>query len=60
MNPYTLVFGKEPAQMIYRDIQTAEIIDTFNSDNPSHQVYIITGVRGAGKPVLMTDAAKHL
>jgi len=60
MNPYTLVFGKEPAQMIARHMQTAEIIDTFNSDNPSQQVYIITGVRGAGKTVLMTDVAKRL
>ena len=60
MNPYTLIFGKEPAQMIARHMQTAEIIDTFNSDNPSQQVYIITGVRGAGKTVLMTDVAKRL
>jgi len=60
MNPYTLIFGKEPAQMIARHMQTAEIIDTFNSDNPSQQVYIITGVRGAGKTVFMTDVAKRL
>lgn len=59
-NPYTLVFGKEPAQMISRHMQTAEIIDTFNGENPSQQVFIITGVRGAGKTVLMTDVAKRL
>ena len=60
MNPYTLVFGKEPAQMISRHMQTTEIIDTFTSENPGQQVYIITGVRGAGKTVLMTDVAKRL
>ena len=59
-NPYTLVFGKEPAQMISRHMQTSEIIDTFTSESPGQQVFIITGVRGSGKTVLMTDVAKKL
>ena len=28
-NPYTLLFGKEPTQLISRDLQTEEIIGNF-------------------------------
>lgn len=59
-NPYTLVFGKEPAQVISRTAQIIEIVDTFREENPSQQVYIITGVRGSGKTVLMTEAAREI
>ena len=59
-NPYTLVFGKEPAQIISRIAQTAHVVDTFNADVPSQQVYMITGVRGSGKTVFMTEISKKL
>lgn len=58
-NPFTLMFGKEPLQMITRLSQMNEIINSFSSDSPTQQIYMITGVRGAGKTVFMTTAAKH-
>lgn len=59
-NPYTIIFGKEPGQMIDRPVQTEQIIDDFMADEPSSQAYIITGVRGSGKTVAMTKIADEL
>ena len=59
-NPFTLAFGQQPAQFISRISQTEEIVDTFTDERPSSQVYMITGIRGAGKTVLMTSIAKEL
>lgn len=59
-NPFNLTFGKEPAQMISRLSQTEEIMDSFTGDNPTQQIYMITGVRGSGKTVFMTSIQKHL
>lgn len=59
-NPYTLLFGKEPTQLISRSIQTNEIIENFTQNIPSNQIYMITGVRGSGKTVLMTSVVNKL
>ena len=59
-NPYTLVFGKEPSQLISRISQERDVIENFTSDDPSWQLYMITGVRGMGKTVFMTDIASKL
>lgn len=59
-NPYTISFGKEPDQMIPRPMQNDEIIENFTAENPSTQVYLITGVRGTGKTVMLTDIAHEL
>lgn len=59
-NPFNLTFGKEPAQMISRLSQTEEIMDSFTGDNPTQQIYMITGVRGSGKTVFMTSIQKRL
>ncbi|MBP1586282.1 MAG: ATP-binding protein [Lachnospiraceae bacterium] len=59
-NPFTLSFGKKPLQFISRISQTREIIDTFQSDNPSSQIYMLTGVRGSGKTVMMTTISSEL
>ena len=56
-NPYTLSFGTVPTQQIARNQETAKIFDEFNSDQPSQYMYIITGVRGSGKTVLMSEMA---
>lgn len=58
-NPFSLSFGKEPLSFIERGRQSREIIDGFSEENPSFQVYMITGVRGSGKTVMLTDIAKH-
>ena len=59
-NPYTLTFGKEPAEAIPRLVQSQEIVDAFTQDPPSQQVYMVTGVRGMGKTVFMTEVAQRL
>ncbi len=59
-NPYTLVFGKAPAQIISRASQSAQIIDTFCSDHPVQQLYMITGIRGTGKTVFMTEVCRKI
>ncbi len=57
-NPYSLMFGKEPSQLISRSVQLNLIMDSFLSENPNQQIFVITGVRGSGKTVLMTEASK--
>ena len=59
-NPYSLSFGKEPVQFVERFAQTAMVTDDFFADNPASQVYMITGVRGSGKTVFMTEISKKL
>lgn len=59
-NPFTLSFGKKPIQYVSRISQTQEIIEKFNSTEPTEQIYMIVGVRGAGKTVTMTAVASDL
>ncbi|MBQ6735088.1 MAG: AAA family ATPase [Lachnospiraceae bacterium] len=59
-NPYTMIFGKEPSQSITRLMQTDEIITQFLSEPPAQQIYMITGVRGSGKTVFLTEIAKKI
>lgn len=59
-NPFTLSFGKEPIELLSRPIQTNLIIDTFDDNFPSSQVFMITGPRGSGKTVLLTTVSKQL
>ena len=59
-NPYTLTFGKEPVEYIKRIAEEHQIFEDFLSQNPSQQVYMISGVRGCGKTVFMTDVSQEL
>lgn len=59
-NPFTLSFGKKPLQYVSRVSQTQEIMENFNRETPSNQIYMITGVRGSGKTVMMTSIANEL
>ena len=59
-NPFSLSFGKEPISLINRSMQTSEIIETFEDENPAYQVCMITGVRGSGKTVMLTEITKKL
>ena len=59
-NPFNLVFGKEPSQIISRLTESTEIIEAFQADPPEQQIYMITGVRGCGKTVFMTEIAKAM
>ncbi len=54
-NPFNISFGRKPYQYISRFLASHKVSDTFLSEHPSSQVYLLTGVRGSGKTVLMTD-----
>ena len=58
-NPFTLTFGKKPDSFISRYENTSKVIDTFCNTSLS-QTYLIEGVRGSGKTVLMTSIANEL
>lgn len=59
-NPFTLSFGKQPSTYISRLEQTNEVVENFPPKPANCMMYMITGVRGAGKTVLMTSIAKEL
>ena len=59
-NPFTLTFGKSPLEPVERPVQTNEIIDAFTAETVNQQMFMITGVRGSGKTVLMTEISQKL
>ena len=59
-NPFTPTFGKQPVKYINRYENMDNIISTFEADNPISQSYLISGIRGSGKTVLMTSVANQL
>ena len=59
-NPFTLTFGKQPISYISRYEDSYRIINSFSGDNPICQTYLIEGIRGSGKTVLMTSIGNEL
>ncbi len=59
-NPYSLIFGQEPSQMISRISEITKIISAFSPEKPSQTVFMISGIRGSGKTVFMTDVTTRL
>lgn len=59
-NPFTLSFGKSPNEIVSRYEYAEEILGTFRSSNPVSNAYLIEGIRGCGKTVLMTLIEKEL
>ncbi len=59
-NPFSLSFGTKPIELIERPLQTAEILDSFRSDPINQRTYMITGIRGSGKTVLLTEVSSIL
>ena len=59
-NPYTMLFGKEPRQVVSRYAERSGIVENFCEEDYSEQLYIITGVRGSGKTVFMTEVANDI
>ena len=58
-NPFSLSFGTRPAELIERPFQASEITESFLSEYVTQRTYMITGVRGSGKTVLLTELAAH-
>ncbi len=59
-NPFTLSFGMSPNEFISRYEYSEEILINFSAANPVSHAYLIEGIRGSGKTVLMTTIEKEL
>ena len=59
-NPFTLTFGTVPELFISRPMLTNRILEDFTSAKSSSRTYMITGVRGSGKTVMLTEIARTL
>lgn len=59
-NPFTLTFGKTPTEYIIRHENIDEIVTAFTEEPARCQTFLIRGVRGSGKTVLMTAIAKEM
>ncbi len=59
-NPFSLMYGRAPYSLIARPEQYEEILSTFNSQYPSTFAYLITGIRGSGKTVMLRSIYNEL
>ncbi len=59
-NPYTLQFSFVPPKLIERRAITDEIINNFIRKTPTYRGMFITGVRGSGKTVMMSDIRNRI
>lgn len=59
VNPFTLSFGKEPKEYIRRSVEIDEIITDFKNEHSVSNIYVISGVRGSGKTVLLSSLYKY-
>ena len=59
-NPFSLAFGNTPYVEIDRSNVEFDIINDFNGERSVSNAYMITGVRGSGKTVYMTNICKRL
>lgn len=59
-NPYILTFGKTPTEYITRHENINMIKSAFLEEPARCQTYLICGVRGSGKTVLMTAISKEI
>lgn len=59
-NPFSLAFGNSPYIEIERTATDFDIVNDFNQEHSVSHAYMITGVRGSGKTVYMTNVCKQL
>lgn len=57
-NPFSIIFGKEPAVAVERTQILEELQSEFCAAKPSQQVALLTGVRGSGKSTLTAKLMK--
>lgn len=58
-NPFTLSFGNKPYEYVSREKDKADIIEKLTNEPPISHCFIITGVRGSGKTVMLTSISKY-
>lgn len=59
-NPYAITFGAMPQQYIPRIEQREQVIQAFQSSPSPTQAYVIIGVRGSGKTVLLSEISNKI
>lgn len=59
-NKFTVTFGQLPLSYINREHISDKICNDFSLDFPLSHIYIISGVRGSGKTVLLTNVSKTI
>lgn len=59
-NPFTLMFGKVASSVVERRETIERIANEFRKPSPQIQAYLITGIRGCGKTVVLRETAKRL
>lgn len=59
-NPFSLSFGNTPYLEIDRSNVEFNIIEGFSGEHSVSNAYMITGVRGSGKTVYMTNICRKL
>lgn len=59
-NPFMISFSRKPVEYIDRPEQTERILSTFHESPVTDQLFMIMGVRGSGKTVLMSSIANSL
>lgn len=60
MANYSLRFGQTPVNIIERTITMNNIVGNLLIDYPISNAFIITGVRGCGKTVLLTNVSRKI
>jgi len=59
-NPYAISFGRIPKQYISRTMVVDSILEALESDTYTEQAFKLTGIRGTGKTVTLTDIQKRI
>ena len=59
-NPFSLTFGMLPYKVISRYEEKNNVVSTFNAQNAVSHIFLIEGIRGSGKTVLMTSISDEL
>ena len=57
-SPFNITFGEQPINYINRTFEFKTITDVFDSATPESKIMIITGPRGCGKTVLLSQIKK--
>lgn len=58
-NPFSISFGKTPHTLIQRYSQIDALYETFSQDDSPNQCFMITGVRGSGKTVVLSNISTY-
>ena len=59
-NPFSIGFGIKPEQYIPRSVQREEVINAFNNESAITPAYLILGVRGSGKTVMLDEISEKI